>query len=115
MDADGSNQRRLTFGGGAHSAPDWSPDGEWIAFTRRDAGSRRIGIIAPDGSGERMLTDGPGDDGANWAASSRDVVFQRTDAGRRNKIYRVSVDGSEPRRLETPQDGADPDWSGVMD
>jgi len=115
MNADGTNERRLTFGSGWYASPDWSPDGQWIAFTRRDAGSRRIGVIGADGTGEKVLTAGPADDGPNWAASSRDVVFQRTDAARRNLIYRVSIDGTEPRRLEIPQDGADPDWSGVMD
>jgi TolB protein len=115
MEADGSKQRRLTFGGGWYAAPDWSPDAQWIAFTRRGADGRRIGIIAADGSGEKLLTTGPGDDGASWAPSSRDIVFQRTDAVRRNRIYRVSIDGTEPRKIEIPQDGADPDWSGVMD
>ena len=115
MNADGTNERRLTFGSGWYASPDWSPDGQWIAFTRRDAGSRRIGVIGADGMGEKVLTAGPADDGPNWAASSRDVVFQRTDVARRNLIYRVSIDGTEPRRLEIPQDGADPDWSGVMD
>jgi TolB protein len=115
MNADGSNQRRLTFGNGWYAAPDWSPDSQLIAFTRRGADGRRIGIIGADGAGEKVLTAGPGDDGPSWAASSRDIVFQRTDATRRNQIYRVSIDGTEPRKIEIPQDGADPDWSGVMD
>jgi TolB protein len=115
MDADGSNERRMTFGGGWYAAPDWSPDGEWIAFTRRSPGARQIGIVKPDGSGERTLTTGPSDEGPSWAASSRDVVFQRSDAAGRHQIYRVSIDGTEPRKIEIPQDGADPDWSGIMD
>ena len=32
-----------------------------------------------------------------------------------NRIYRVTLDGSAPRRITIPQDGSDPDWSGVMD
>lgn len=115
MDANGASQRRLTFGNGWYAAPDWSPDGQLIAFTRRGADGRRIGIIGADGTGEKLLTTGPGDDGPSWAASSRDIVFQRTDAARRNQIFRVSIDGTEPRKIEIPQDGADPDWSGVMD
>jgi TolB protein len=115
MDATGANQRRLTFGNGWYAAPDWSPDGQLIAFTRRGADGRRIGIVGADGTGEKLLTTGPGDDGPSWAASSRDIVFQRTDAARRNQIFRVSIDGTEPRKIEIPQDGADPDWSGVMD
>ena len=115
MNANGSGQRRVTFGGGWYAAPAWSPDGAWIAFTRRGQDGRRIGIIKPDGSGERLLTSGPGDEGASWAASSREILFQRAGAAGRSALYRVALDGSEPRQIATPQDGSDPDWSGVMD
>jgi TolB protein len=115
MKADGSGQRRISFGGGWYAAPAWSPDGEWIAFTRRGQDGRRIGIIKPDGSGERLLTGGPGDEGPSWAASSREILFQRSGAAGRSGLYRVTLDGSEPRKIATPQDGSDPDWSGVMD
>jgi TolB protein len=115
MDADGSNERRLTFGGGRYAAPDWSPDGEWIAFTRLGSDGRRIGIVKSDGRGEKILTTGPSDEGASWAASSRELVFQRTDPTGRDRLYRVSIDGEDPRRIEVPQDGTDPDWSGAMD
>ena len=68
-----------------------------------------------DGTGERILTSGPADEEPSWAASSREIVFQRTDATGRPGIYRVSLDGSAPRRMTIPQDGSDPDWSGTMD
>jgi TolB protein len=115
MNADGTGQRRISFGGGWYAAPQWSPDGEWIAFTRRGQEGRRIGIIKPDGTGEKLLTGGPGDEGPSWAASSREILFQRTGAEGRNGLFRVGLDGSEPRPLTTPQDGSDPDWSGVRD
>jgi TolB protein len=115
MDADGSNQRRISFGGGWYASPDWSPDGKWIAFTRRGAEGRRIGIIAPDGTGEKYLTNGPTDEGASWAVSSRELVFQRTNAGGVTGLYRVTLDGSEPRQMSIPQGGSDPDWSGLLD
>ena len=115
MNADGSDQRRITFTNAAYSAPEWSPDGKSIAFTWRWGDTRRIGIINPDGTGERILTNGPADEGPSWAASSRELVFQRTEANRRPAIYRVSLDGTAPRRMTIPQDGSDPNWSGTMD
>ena len=115
MNADGSGERRISFGGGWYAAPQWSPDGQWIAFTRRGQDGRRIGIMKADGTEERTLTAGPGDDGASWAASSREILYERTGANGRNGLYRVALDGSQPRPLATPQDGSDPDWSGVMD
>jgi TolB protein len=115
MDSNGANERRLTFGPGAYAAPDWSPDGKWIAFTQRVGGARRIGVIRPDGSDEHMLTNGPADEGPSWAASSRELLFQRSVAAGGSALYRVALDGSAPRQLSIPQGGSDPDWSGAMD
>ena len=115
MNANGSDVRRLTFGGAWYSAPEWSPDGKWIAFTRRASDGRRIGIIGADGTGERVLSSGPHDEGGRWAPSSRELVFQRTGADGRNGLYRVTIDGEQPRSVVTPQDGSDPDWSGVVE
>jgi TolB protein len=71
--------------------------------------------MKPDGSDERALTAGPADEGPSWAASSREVLFQRTEAGVRSSLYRVALDGSAPRQVTIPQGGSDPDWSGVTE
>jgi len=115
MNADGTGQRRISFGGGWYASPEWSPDGGMIAFTRRGQDGRRIGVVKPDGTGERVLTSGPSDEGASWAPSSRELLFQRVAATGRTALYRITLDGSEPRPITIPQDGSDPDWSGVMD
>jgi TolB protein len=115
MDADGTGQRRISFGSGWYAAPEWSPDGEWISFTWRGQGGRRIGIVKADGSGERLLTAGPGDEGASWAASSRELIYQRIGPGGRSTLFRVALDGSAPRQMTIPQDGSDPVWSKVLD
>jgi TolB protein len=115
MDADGSNERRISFSTASYSSPEWSPDGKLIAFTWRFGDTRRIGVISPDGTGEQILTSGPADEAPSWAASSRELVFQRTEANGRPAIYRVSLDGSAPRKMTIPQDGSDPTWSGTMD
>ena len=115
MNADGTGQRRISFGGGWYASPNWSPDGEWIVFTRRGQDGRRIGILKPDGTGERILTNGPGDEGPSWAASGREILFQRIGPTGRSALARIALDGSAPRPMTIPQDGSDPDWSGVMD
>jgi TolB protein len=115
MNADGSNERRITFTTAAYGEPEWSPDGKHIVFTWRAGDTRRIGIINPDGTGEKILTSGPSDEAPSWAASSRELVFQRTDAAGRPGIYRISLDDPTPRKMTIPQDGSDPDWSGTMD
>ena len=75
MDADGSNQRRISFGGGGYATPVWSPRGDLIAFTK--TGGFRIGVMTPDGSGERILTSGGGAEGPSWAPNGRAIMFTR--------------------------------------
>ena len=58
MAADGSGAKRISFGQGSYSQPAWSPRGDYIAFTKRTAGGFAIGVMKPDGSGERLLTEG---------------------------------------------------------
>ena len=62
----------------------------------------------------RLLTSGPSDEGPAWAASSREILFQRTEGGR-TALYRVTIAGNPPRKVLVPQDGLDPDWSGVRE
>jgi len=116
MNSDGTGQRRISFGGGWYADPVWSPDGGWIAFTRRIPGAgTRIGVMKADGTGEQLLTAGPGDEAPDWAPSSRELIFQRAGLDGRPALFRVAISGGEARRVVTPQDGSDPDWSGVID
>ena len=115
MEATGANQRRISFGGGWYGSPEWSPDGEKIVFTNRGSDGQRIGVVNADGSDVRLITAGPRDDSASWAASSRELIFQRTDPAGRSGIYRVALSGGEARPVQIPQPGTDPDWSGVLE
>ena len=106
MNADGSNQRRISFGGGGYATPVWSPRGDLIAFTK--TGGFRIGVMTPDGSGERLLTAG-GAEGPTWAPNGRAIMFTRgLGAG---QLWYVDVASGATRRVPTPLDGSDPAWS----
>lgn len=56
MDADGSNERRLTDWRGLDSGPAWSPDGAHIAFTSNRSGRSQIWVMDANGSDARPIT-----------------------------------------------------------
>jgi TolB protein len=106
MNADGSDQRRISFGGGGYATPEWSPRGDLIAFTR--TGSFRIGVMNPDGSGQRILTGDAGE-GPTWAPNGRAIMYQRGLG--RAQVWYVDVATGQSHRVPTPLDGSDPSWS----
>ena len=60
MNADGTNQVRLTNNAVYDSTPAWSPDGNKIVFSRSSGGEDEIWVMNVDGTDETQLTDTPG-------------------------------------------------------
>ena len=113
MNADGGDQQRISFGGGRYGTPVWSPRGDLIAFTR--IGSFNVGVMAPDGSGEKILTHGWQDEGPTWSPNGRVIMFFRTAQGSgRADLWSVDLTGVNERRIPTPLDGSDPSWSPLL-
>jgi TolB protein len=115
MNADGSNQHRITFGGGRFATPEWSPRGDLISFTKI-AGNFRIGVMSPDGSGERLLTNGWQDVAPTWSPNGRVIQFFRTSQGSSGKssVWQVDLTGVNERKIPTPLDGSDPAWGPIL-
>ena len=119
MDAGGGNVRRISFGKGRYATPVWSPRGDLVAFTKIGGGQRkfRIGVMRPDGEGERLLTDAWQDEGPTWSPNGRVLMFFRTERydsqgrGGQTSLWSVDLTGYNERRVPTPLDASDPAWS----
>jgi TolB protein len=119
MNADGTNVHRISFGEGHNGTPVWSPRGDLIAFTKI-SDTFHVGVMRPDGSGERMLTTGWQDEGPTWAPNGRVIMFTRTlqtganGLGGGSQIWSVDVTGRNERRVLSPGDASDPAWSPLI-
>ncbi|MFL6798807.1 MAG: Tol-Pal system beta propeller repeat protein TolB [Xanthobacteraceae bacterium] len=115
MPAVGGAAQRISFGDGAYSTPVWSPRGDQIAFTKQAEGRFAIGIMRPDGSGERILTEGYHNEGPTWAPNGRLVMFFRDPGGEGGPaLYTVDVTGRNEQMLHTPSYASDPAWSPLL-
>jgi TolB protein len=119
MNSNGSDIKRISFGDGKYGTPVWSPRGDLIAFTKMSKGRFYIGVMRPDGSGERLLTESYLDEGPSWAPNGRVIVFHRqfpNSGGRmgNTKLYTVDVTGYNLREAVTPMDASDPAWSPLL-
>ncbi|WP_019834518.1 Tol-Pal system beta propeller repeat protein TolB [Sphingomonas sp. PR090111-T3T-6A] len=114
MNADSSGQHRISFGSGRYATPVWSPRGDLIAFTKLGGGFS-VGVMSPDGNGEKILTHGWQDEGPSWSPNGRVIMFFRTAQGSgRADLWSVDLTGVNERKIPTPLDGSDPAWSPLL-
>jgi putative intracellular protease/amidase len=103
MNADGSNQRRLTHFRDFDGVPTWSPDGQRLAFYTHLSHSKWIiQAMDPDGSNQRPLTDNDACDGAPfWSPDGTRIAFTSAfDCDPDNReIVVMNTDGSDQVKL----------------
>ena len=117
MNADGSNQTRLTGDLRLAWEPDWSPDGSKIAFSYIDSGLAGIGTINTDGSGFTKLhkVSCPSScslpSGASWSPDGSKIVFDSNVSGNW-EVHVMDADGSNQKNI-TNHSAIDamPEWS----
>jgi TolB protein len=120
MGAGGGGAKRISFGNGRYATPVWSPRGDLIAFTRYagDTSDFSIGVMHPDGSGERLLSQGWDVEGPTFAPNGRVLMFWRETrsqnargGGFSSRLVSVDITGFNERPVATPTDASDPAWS----
>lgn len=112
MGAGGGEARRITFGDGRYANPVWSPRGDLIAFIKMSKGQFYLGVIRPDGSGERLITQAFHVEGPSWSPNGRVITyFKESPGGGSSKVYTIDITGYNERVLATPRDASDPAWS----
>lgn len=119
MDARGNKSKRISFGRGRYGTPVWSPRGDLIAFTKMYKGKFYIGVMRPDGSGERLLTESFLDEGPTWSPNGRVIMYSRqsrTFFGKPGKweVRSIDLTGYNDRKISTPEDASDPAWSSLL-
>ena len=122
MAASGGAAKRISFGGGRYGTPAWSPRGDLIAFTRYagDSSNFAIGVMRPDGSGERILADGWLVEGPTFAPNGRVLMFWRETRGDSRgggfsaRLASIDVTGFNEQPVPTPADASDPSWSPLL-
>jgi len=101
INADGSNERRLTFHPKIDFAPTWSPDGQHIAFTSTRIGHGEIHILEIASGNIRQLTkDEDGDaysSNPSWSPDGQHIVHEQVIAGGGRHIYITDIDGKNTR------------------
>ena len=118
MDADGSNERRVSSNETHASAAAWSPDGEHLAYDGHDLPG--IKVVGSDGSNERVIPVPVGSGGAlghpSWAPDGQRIAFAYAPPTSESLSWRiaiVNVDGSGLHDVTHDGDGTavDPAWS----
>ena len=117
MNANGSNQRQITFNALDDEYPAWSPDGR-IVFARdfnpiRGEADYEIFTMNADGTNQQNLTNTPGVDEIepSWSPTGRSIAFISYRDGD-GELYTMRPNGSGIRQLTFDGLGYEfPDWS----
>jgi TolB protein len=110
--------KRISFGQGRYATPVWSPRGDLIAYTRLGGASWGIGVMHPDGSGERILSESYQVEGPTFAPNGRVLMFWRETRARdsrgggfSSRLVSIDIAGFNERVVPTPTDASEPAWS----
>jgi tricorn protease len=103
---DGGQARRLTSFPGAETAPAFSPDGRWIAFTGEYGGNEDVYVVPAEGGQPQRLTWHPGSDVVQGWTPDGQIVFESGRAGAQTRMWQfftIPRTGGFPKMLPVHQ------------
>jgi TolB protein len=116
MEADGTNEQRMTDQGYAVS-PSWAPNGQFLVFAwvRRygpgEPGARDIYLMdVASKQWVQMTHDGGRNDSPSWSPDGRHIVFQSSRSGK-EEIWTMLADGTKAQQLTFTGNNSQPNWS----
>ena len=111
MNADGSDQVRLTYSDEIDSKPSWSPDGKMIAFYSNRSESWGIFVMNSDGSNQTRVTGFASgtDRDPTWSPDGKKIAFTSFRDGN-GDIFVVDLT-VQSTTIASPQSAYSPKWS----
>jgi TolB protein len=118
MKPDGSQRENLTSNSVTDFTPDWSPDGNKLAFVRifdfdTEDENYEVFTIRPSGDGAKNVTTSPEKNEARpaWSPSGTRIVFNQ-DADGSSDLATIKPDGTGRKNLtkDDPAEAYWPDW-----
>ncbi|HEY7214178.1 MAG TPA: Tol-Pal system beta propeller repeat protein TolB, partial [Thermoanaerobaculia bacterium] len=113
MDAEGADQRRLTFDGTYNDGASWSPDGTLVAYTSRRDGAFQIAVTNVGTLETQVLTSGPGEnESPTFSPDGRKIAYTSRRSGSK-QIYVIDLEGGGVRPLTSEGNNDLADWSRI--
>jgi TolB protein len=115
MNTDGTNVMRITSNEGKYSQPVFSPRGDLIAFSKQIGNQFFIGVVQPNGQGERLIVQAGMAEAPQWSPNGRYIIFTRqTTMSAPRRICIIDLTGLFMREIQTPGEAYDAYWSPLL-
>ncbi len=119
MDLASGATKQLSNGTGQYEEPSYSPRGDYIAFVKIQGGKFYLGVMHPNGEGERLITNDFMVESVSWAPNGRRILYYKQIPVRGAnpdivKMYSIDVSGRYETEMKTPHDASDPSWSSLL-
>ncbi|MEK7273727.1 MAG: DPP IV N-terminal domain-containing protein, partial [Candidatus Desantisbacteria bacterium] len=107
MNADGTNQTRLTYGNYNNYTPSFSFDGGKVVFVSDRTGNNEIYIMDADGTNQKRLTySSKNNQSPCFSLDARQIIFSSDE-----EFMVMNIDGTQQRRIETNLIGRSPQFA----